>query len=365
MACGARTQPQGRLPLYVTKGAQEANNAGTSVDVSSSSSSSVTHERPVSSDSSGKVHGPQATLPWLSSHSARLAKKNVTVSVTNVQNFHKLPEMAKPHSLLLTAFIRICTKAAGAPDFSGDKFTCAWNVVRGCVDHKARALAAVLTLHAEVPDGIRINSAVAAGEMLVGTLGNDEIRKVSVIGAHCVEAFTLERLGRWAFLPITVSGALRATVSESLARVYDYAECPSLYQGAPFEVCCLEGLRSQTDGVEWMYQLDKDSSNDPYRDWNTLCEAVFRRRWDVCTTFLLALVLSQLCLRVLISREGCGGGCLENRATTTGGRGAREERYLRQSEGEAKRSVREVRVCGEREEASRRCVLQQSKSKFL
>eukprot|EP00754_Rhynchopus_humris_P031403 Rhum_TRINITY_DN15335_c1_g1::Rhum_TRINITY_DN15335_c1_g1_i3::g.151483::m.151483 len=120
--------------------------------------------------------------------------------------------------------------------------------------------------------------------MLVGTLGNDEIRKVSVVGAHCVEAYTLERLGRWASLPIVVSGTLRATVSESLTRVYDYAECPSLYHGAPFEVCCLEGLRLQTDAVEWMYQLDDDSSNDPYRDWNLLCGAVSRQRWDVCST---------------------------------------------------------------------------------
>eukprot|EP00754_Rhynchopus_humris_P031401 Rhum_TRINITY_DN15335_c1_g1::Rhum_TRINITY_DN15335_c1_g1_i1::g.151478::m.151478 len=123
--------------------------------------------------------------------------------------------------------------------------------------------------------------------MLVGTLGNDEIRKVSVVGAHCVEAYTLERLGRWACLPIVVSGILRVSGSVHLSRVYDYAVCPSLYQGTPFEVCCLEGLRLQTDAVEWMYQLDDDSSNDPYRDWNSLCEAVSRRRWETAAGLLL------------------------------------------------------------------------------
>ena len=274
------------LPMHVKQDAQEQleerclSEDPKSHDGESESRNSQNSDSALSSGRGSRVFSFSRRASGPKVGDVRLSKKTVTTAVTNIYGFQQATDKSAVHCVVLTRFLALCATHRATADFTGDRFHCYWNAFKTLLDHRIRGLDLALKFH-EVPmSDIRINTAICTGVCQVGNLGNDEMRKPSVVGSLLPIVNALERVGRFTENSIVVDRNLRETTALHIIRVYDYVCGAGLEKGVPLEVSVLEGAEAPPEEAEWMYQLEQ--CVNPYLDWNTLCHMVRTQDWEVC-----------------------------------------------------------------------------------
>jgi hypothetical protein len=205
--------------------------------------------------------------------------RRVTVVMLNLTGFHARPEMLENFPRIVTAISKCARNHKGALDsFHGDHFFVTFNALTSCVLHTRSAASMYCDLKTEL-DTLRVEftAGITTGEALIRVLGNDAIKKFSIVSLIVPDAVTLERQCRRV---IHHAKALAYVTMESeVAFVAHYHYCRPVFlshDGCKRNVISLYRKTEPCESDEWMYELEAQSKRDPFATVNGLARAFLR-----------------------------------------------------------------------------------------
>eukprot|EP01065_Artemidia_motanka_P022432 TRINITY_DN26628_c0_g1_i1.p1 TRINITY_DN26628_c0_g1~~TRINITY_DN26628_c0_g1_i1.p1 ORF type:complete len:1033 (+),score=247.08 TRINITY_DN26628_c0_g1_i1:56-3100(+) len=214
-----------------------------------------------------------------------LVSRKVTVLWVGVQNFHKhfLPSGGPAgFSLVVDEVVGTVISCKGLLDhMSGDRFMCTFGGTRACGSQGAAAGAAALAISSSLPLAGSMGSApfegIDTGVCKVGTLGNTQVRKFTVIGTTVNIAFACSRMATSYRAPILVGMRFFEEMNVQLEhRARAIWETWKFSARGLYAVYQLLGTRKEQNNEEWMYQLEKCEAEDRFAG----IHAAVRRRLD-------------------------------------------------------------------------------------
>eukprot|EP01063_Lacrimia_lanifica_P028335 TRINITY_DN4114_c0_g1_i1.p1 TRINITY_DN4114_c0_g1~~TRINITY_DN4114_c0_g1_i1.p1 ORF type:complete len:1174 (+),score=400.37 TRINITY_DN4114_c0_g1_i1:70-3591(+) len=242
---------------------------------------------------SGSAPPRGAAVRCVASTALTLVFKRMSYVSVNVRNFIALTadmrdgEVLALHSELVTVAALVFHDHCGVPDFTGDKFTASFNVLKICSLHGTSACMAAVAirdaLKAKQPT-LRITAGCASGKARAGNSGSRDMRKFTFYTAVVPWAAALERVAKVLDCAVLAdeeacTPARMVVYSKVVAAVLypKFSETPRVVVELqePSTLCQQRQVES-----EWMYELDELSRCDPYRDWNIFARAVMHGRWD-------------------------------------------------------------------------------------
>jgi len=224
-----------------------------------------------------------------------LNAKKCTFVVINVSKFHAVASEAAPtivqhHSKIIDHILKSFTATKGVPDtFCGDRIMCTFNAVRPLGSFRTAACTAVMESKAKVandPDVGKylLSCSVATGEAQIGNMGTDMMRRFTYVSSIVTWCFALERYSRH----IGAVGLMDVTTKDEACNSF----VVRLVDGVIFEkrkgknvikVHELLQARAAAEEEEWMYQLEKQQDDSPWKHWETCVEAVLSQKWEDAT----------------------------------------------------------------------------------
>eukprot|EP01064_Diplonema_japonicum_P011131 TRINITY_DN183_c2_g1_i3.p1 TRINITY_DN183_c2_g1~~TRINITY_DN183_c2_g1_i3.p1 ORF type:complete len:858 (+),score=227.96 TRINITY_DN183_c2_g1_i3:57-2576(+) len=226
----------------------------------------------------GTVGGTSSGGGAAALHDQVLRKRRVTITVTNVCDWHNRfdteAEMLDCFNNLLPHVLKVYTTHCGTPDtFCGDRMMCSFNAVRPMSTHCVAACKAIQGVQqlCQTVDGspLRLTAGVATGQVLVGNVGCEGMKKFSIFGTRVTTVYALERYSRHVNATVACStAAFKEAETSFYFRMLDNV----LFRKAnplPTPVYELCHPRMSTAGdSEWMYQMQEGAFADPWHPWN-------------------------------------------------------------------------------------------------
>ncbi|CUF02866.1 membrane-associated protein, putative [Bodo saltans] len=201
--------------------------------------------------------------------SSGLATRQVTLLVANVIGFHEASAdsstaCSSMHSKYLDIICAASSKNRGVVDhFSGDRVFISFNASNNVATHVTRCAAAICGIE----DGVRKLSAndkmtvrlgAATGRVLAGNMGNNTIKRFSMVGKTVNQSMVLLQLAKMWNVPNVVSSATMETMEfEYNVEAVGIAVLPGSEKGAKrMVVGSVLGAKAKGDADEWMYELN-------------------------------------------------------------------------------------------------------------
>ena len=220
----------------------------------------------------------------------KLDLKKVAFSVVNVCNFfqksreHSSREMQSYHTEYLSTVLRITHGFSGVNDgFLGDRVMTHWNGARHCTSPKLQAAKFSRRVYADEALQERkwtLSMAFVFGEVRCGNMGCQGMKKFTFLGGCVPWLHVLERFNKEHGTTILHDDVMNLAVDN-----YFYSKTVATVSYPKFqETLIISELREETtaDNEEWMYQLEKCDSSNPYKDYNTAMTHLFAAQWDEC-----------------------------------------------------------------------------------
>ena len=222
-----------------------------------------------------------------------LSRRKVSFVVLNIKAFHSLFEEketsgkqtgVETHCSVIEIALSVFQTCKGVPDtFNGDRVLCSFNAVRQMSNCRGAVGRAIIQLeeHAGSINGsVKLSLAGVAGDVRVGNMGTDLMKRYSFISPVVTWVYALERYANYKGV-----GNLVDTVSDDLKAEYVLQHIDSVlfkkkHVSRAIRVSCLHTIRDQRN-VEWMYQLDETDQHDPYAVWNDACRLLFDGVYEV------------------------------------------------------------------------------------
>eukprot|EP01059_Diplonema_ambulator_P012533 TRINITY_DN2288_c0_g1_i1.p1 TRINITY_DN2288_c0_g1~~TRINITY_DN2288_c0_g1_i1.p1 ORF type:complete len:871 (+),score=113.79 TRINITY_DN2288_c0_g1_i1:60-2615(+) len=208
-----------------------------------------------------------------------LRKRRITLLATNYCDWHNRfdteSDMSECFNALLPHVLKILGMYQGTPDsFSGDRMLCAFNAVRPLSSHcvaACKALQAIQGVCRETPGAVplKLTAGVVSGQVLLGNVGCDGMKKFSMFGNRVTTVYALERYSRHVNATSAVANsAFKEAETTFYFRVLDnvlFTKANPL--PTPVYELCQQCPMSGTEN-EWMYQVQDGAASDPWHPWN-------------------------------------------------------------------------------------------------
>lgn len=198
-----------------------------------------------------------------------LRNSNGTIMVCNLAGFHAAATRMAPDVFAIginqtvTAYCTAVTDRGGVFSFHGDRFFASFNAAIPCAAHARRAVEAAVELQDVVPSiGLKLPMycSVATGTFMVGSVGSDSVKTLSVIGHAVSQATKLEPVGRE--FNCFVLATQRTVLDVALHFDYRYVDMVPLQsrEGVPRMTLVAElrkraaaDLARSSNEAEWLY----------------------------------------------------------------------------------------------------------------
>ena len=220
----------------------------------------------------------------------KLDLKKVAFSVVNVCNFfqksreHSSREMQSYHTEYLSTVLGITHGFNGVNDgFLGDRVMTHWNGARHCTSPKLQAAKFSRRVHSDealLKRKWTLSMAFVFGEVRCGNMGCQGMKKFTFLGGCVPWLHVLERFNKEHGTTILHDNVMNLAVDNSF-----YSKTVTTVSYPKFqETLIISELREEmtADNEEWMYQLEKCDSSNPYKDYNTAMTHLFAAQWDEC-----------------------------------------------------------------------------------
>ena len=193
-----------------------------------------------------------------------LRKKQITALALNSKGHLKSisDDVLAGHSQFLEKVTTIITAHKGiAETLSGDRMLAMWNTVNDTTGQAAHCCDAALALQS-LQDGVTANVGIAKGSAQFGLFGGEGTKRYDVLGSVIPSASLLMVLNKQYATSILTAPALENDAGSFFYfRIVDYV-CYTKMDGAACFVFELVS-RKETDGEEWMYELEAADGKDP------------------------------------------------------------------------------------------------------
>eukprot|EP01064_Diplonema_japonicum_P017044 TRINITY_DN250_c0_g1_i18.p1 TRINITY_DN250_c0_g1~~TRINITY_DN250_c0_g1_i18.p1 ORF type:complete len:590 (+),score=170.62 TRINITY_DN250_c0_g1_i18:48-1817(+) len=258
------------LPQSCLQGGTDSSSSDEGGDVAQSHTQSESHTELTSSSVSGEAPALHVLTPT-----------RATMLVMNMKNSLELAEaepveFSRLHAKVIGFALHAVRAQKGMLDlFVGDHVHASFNAARKCVQHAVAAVKTATVLKHE--KGVEVNVAVCSGKVLVGDLGNNEVRRFSIMGNTAVLTSVYERLGaEWGIGVVCNTAAyMDASVTQEMRivlKAVTFVKHNHEQEAVLWEVVSEEGVVSlphtptsarqprqntQQMNQEWMYELDE------------------------------------------------------------------------------------------------------------
>ena len=198
----------------------------------------------------------------------------------------KLSESAllQMHAQLLDVTVTTFMTCKGIAEvFCGDRFSASFNAARVCGNFKVMACQALFDITEGCAKlGLKMSSAVAAGDGRVGNMGTMVMRRFSFMSSVPAWCIALERYARKFDLSQMMCNSVFEEAQYSYCvRIVDEILFPKRLHTAirVFEVKKKKGAA----GDEWMYELQQGAKKDVWAAWNKWAAGIIDGTAKVCS----------------------------------------------------------------------------------
>eukprot|EP01061_Rhynchopus_euleeides_P027836 TRINITY_DN4524_c0_g1_i5.p1 TRINITY_DN4524_c0_g1~~TRINITY_DN4524_c0_g1_i5.p1 ORF type:complete len:809 (+),score=198.72 TRINITY_DN4524_c0_g1_i5:151-2577(+) len=189
--------------------------------------------------------------------------------------------MIETHSGIVTQVMESVVVRNGTIDsFQGDRFIAAWNTVKRSGDIPTRSCQTAMALHATVMR-VKLSTSVCHGKARVGNLGNETVRRFTVVTPLISWAMLLEQYNKDYGLTITTDELLTRAVKG----IFRFRVVDGLVRPKTKDVVVIAEIIEQLDVriAEWMYQLEASENEDQFAACNDFAVGVIHEEWDSIT----------------------------------------------------------------------------------
>ncbi|CUF03167.1 membrane-associated protein, putative [Bodo saltans] len=198
-----------------------------------------------------------------------LTSRQVTVLVANVIGFHDVSAISPGacltfHERYLNIICAASSKNRGVVDhFSGDRVFISFNASNNVATHVTRCAATICAIEdcvrkLSASDAIEVRLAAATGRVLAGNMGNNTIKRFSMVGKTVNQSMVLLQLAKMWNVPNVVSSATMETMEfEYNVEAVGIAVLPGSEKGGKrMVVGSVLGAKAAGEAEEWMYELN-------------------------------------------------------------------------------------------------------------
>eukprot|EP01064_Diplonema_japonicum_P017055 TRINITY_DN250_c0_g1_i5.p1 TRINITY_DN250_c0_g1~~TRINITY_DN250_c0_g1_i5.p1 ORF type:complete len:601 (+),score=168.71 TRINITY_DN250_c0_g1_i5:48-1850(+) len=269
------------LPQSCLRGGSDS---GSSDDEESTHSHTASHTQSESLAPTPSIQSDVSTASRKGLTQHVLTSTRATMLVMNMKNSIELAEaepveFSRLHAKVIGFALHAVRAQKGMLDlFVGDHVHASFNASRKCVQHAVAAVKTATTLkQGKLDKGMEVNVAVCGGKVLVGDLGNNEVRRFSIMGNTAVLTSVYERLGaEWGIGVVCNTAAyMDASVTQEMRivlKAVTFVKHNHEQEAVLWEVVSEEGVVSlphtptsarqprqntQQMNQEWMYELDE------------------------------------------------------------------------------------------------------------
>ena len=218
---------------------------------------------------------PQARLGAFDSN---LCTKSVTLIVTNMHCLHtvNVPSLADVLQRYLEPIVQTARKYRGIVDeMSGDRVTLSFNTTLPATAHRTHAVEFAHYLKGKWCEDVPVegNIAIATGSAVCGNVGCFGLKKYGIVGNVACNVRAIERCGRAWGVTTICDGRVAADVRyKNLIRKLIQV---LLKERHPSVLCEVVSAKCSTTNHEWMYSMQDEDAQDPYRITNTVVDLVY------------------------------------------------------------------------------------------
>eukprot|EP00758_Cryptobia_borreli_P014907 Tbor_TRINITY_DN5970_c0_g1::TRINITY_DN5970_c0_g1_i1::g.18575::m.18575 len=211
-----------------------------------------------------------------------ISNRRVTIMSLNITGYHAIlgayddEKITRIHSELVSVISSACAEHRGVMDgFQGDHFLVSFNAVTSVGNHALLAARTAYTACRAVetmPTPLTMTAGLASDSAIVGNMGDNTIKRFTVLGYVVSTAVTLERLAkRYRASCRVLAGGVAITDVENFFDVLtvDAAVLPISTTSAGWRarIAAIMSPKSTTSD-EWMYELQEGSVKSSYGDAN-------------------------------------------------------------------------------------------------
>eukprot|EP01064_Diplonema_japonicum_P017048 TRINITY_DN250_c0_g1_i23.p1 TRINITY_DN250_c0_g1~~TRINITY_DN250_c0_g1_i23.p1 ORF type:complete len:592 (+),score=163.88 TRINITY_DN250_c0_g1_i23:48-1823(+) len=262
------------LPQSCLRGGSDS---GSSDDEESTHSHTASHTQSESLAPTPSIQSDVSTASRKGLTQHVLTSTRATMLVMNMKNSIELAEaepveFSRLHAKVIGFALHAVRAQKGMLDlFVGDHVHASFNAARKCVQHAVAAVKTATVLKHE--KGVEVNVAVCSGKVLVGDLGNNEVRRFSIMGNTAVLTSVYERLGaEWgigvvcntaAYMDASVTQEMRIVLKAVTFIKHNHQHKEVLWEVLDDESTIESDLwtaarrRDVSADQEWMYALDE------------------------------------------------------------------------------------------------------------
>ena len=225
--------------------------------------------RASTSRSSSHMHSSSQQQPMTKIFVQGLKNKSIALLVSNVADLHTITNTQTVNEVLA----RYCdTMVAGAKKFrgiiedvSGDRITVSFNTALFASSYALKAAELGIHIRETLGESLKVNCGVSSGKAMCGTMGCTGLKKYGIIGAVSCNVRALERCGRRWGVQLLACGDVSNEAKQRLV-LRKVVKVATLNNRSTMLHEIIS--RHKAGNEEWMYQLDQQDTNDPYRHLN-------------------------------------------------------------------------------------------------
>ena len=184
-------------------------------------------------------------------------------------------EVVSRHSDLVTSVLGIMQHHGGCVEiFQGDRFLLAWGGIRRHSDTALKCLTCALHCNDKISN---LSAAVASGKARSGNMGNNQLRRATLISPVVPWVVYLENFNKASGTKVTTDTSVTLTLANYF--LFRVVEGVANKSGAVIPLSTVV-KKLETQQTEWMYQLEEAQGMNEYAADNAFATSVIKEDWS-------------------------------------------------------------------------------------